>query len=158
MPIQMFLKLDGVEGESTDAAHKGEIDVLAWSWGLSDPAPAAGGGGAAAGKVAIQALSIQKRVDLSSPSLLLLAAEGKRAPAGVLTNRHTTGGEFLILKLNDVLVTSVAIGVMSTADQVAETVTLAFGKIEFDYRPTLPNGGLRPPEAFRWDIARNAPF
>lgn len=47
---------------------------------------------------------------------------------------------------------------MSTADQVAEAVTLAFGKIEFDYRRTLPTGGLGPPKAFRWDIAQNAPF
>ena len=30
-----FLKLDGIPGESTDAKHKGEIDVLSWSWGES---------------------------------------------------------------------------------------------------------------------------
>ena len=38
MPVEMFLKLAGIEGESSDAKHKGEIDVLAWSWGLSEEA------------------------------------------------------------------------------------------------------------------------
>ena len=57
MPVEMFLKLAGIEGESTDAKHKGEIDVLAWSWGLSDPASPVGGGGA--GRVNIENISIQ---------------------------------------------------------------------------------------------------
>src|SRR5208283_1103406 len=147
----MFLKLDGVDGESTDAKHKGEIDIHDWSWGLSAPAQTSGGAsGAAAGKVAIQAISIQKFLDLSSPTLLLFAAEGKRIPSGVLTCRHSTGGEFLVLKLTDALVTSVAVGTSNTADRVAETVTLAFARIEFDYRQTLPTRGLGPEKAFRW--------
>ena len=28
--VDYFLKIDGIEGESQDATHKGEIDVVSW--------------------------------------------------------------------------------------------------------------------------------
>lgn len=155
MSNQMFLKLDGVEGESTDVKHKGEIDLLGWTWGLSELAPASGGGSV---KVAIGTVSIQKLVNSSSPALLLHAAEGQRIASGVLTTRHASGGEFLLVKMTDVLVSSVAVTALNDANQVAETVALAFGKIEFDYRPTLPNGNLGSEKSFRWDVGTNRPF
>ncbi|MGH6799682.1 MAG: type VI secretion system tube protein Hcp, partial [Roseiarcus sp.] len=86
MPIQMFLKLDGIAGESTDAKHRGEIDILGWSWGLSEPTSAQSG--AAAGKVMVQSIAIQKLVDLSSPLLLLASAEGRRIASGTVTTRR----------------------------------------------------------------------
>ncbi len=69
MPVDMFLKLKGIDGESIDAKHKGEIDVLAWSWGLSEEPPQTGGGGGV-GKVKPQDLSVHKLVDIASPLLL----------------------------------------------------------------------------------------
>ena len=49
----MFLKVEGsrmgpVKGESQDEKHKGEIDVLGWSWGMQ--AQTAMGGGGISGK------------------------------------------------------------------------------------------------------------
>ena len=35
MAVDMYLKLTGIDGESSDSTHAGEIDVLAWSWGAS---------------------------------------------------------------------------------------------------------------------------
>ena len=35
MAFDAFLKLDGVKGESFDNTHKGEIDILSFSWGVS---------------------------------------------------------------------------------------------------------------------------
>lgn len=85
MPLQMFLKLDGIDGESTDARHNGEIDILGWSWGLSQPMTTQSG--AVSGKVAIQNLVIQKLVDLSSPALMLASAQGRHIASGTLTAR-----------------------------------------------------------------------
>jgi type VI secretion system secreted protein Hcp len=65
MPVQMFLKLDGIAGESTDPKHKGEIDIQGWSWGLSEPAPSVPQPGVGTGKVSIHDITIQKPVDLS---------------------------------------------------------------------------------------------
>src|SRR5262249_59447329 len=92
MPVEMFLKLAGIEGESSDAKHKGEIDVFAWSWGLSEEAgrgnPQAGSpAGGGAGRAKIERISIQKLVDLASPLLPLFSAQGKH----ITDARLTTG-------------------------------------------------------------------
>jgi type VI secretion system secreted protein Hcp len=160
MSVQMFLKLDGIAGESADAKHKGEIDILGWSWGLSGPEPSSpSGGGAGRGRAAIRNLMIQKLVDLSSPLLLLASAEGRLIRDGTLTTRRAgaNGAEFLLFKMTDVIVASVA--VTATADEgPTESVALAFGKVEFDYSPTLPDGSLGPEKSFRWDVVANRPF
>ncbi|MCK9688689.1 type VI secretion system tube protein Hcp, partial [Scleromatobacter humisilvae] len=35
MAMDMFIKIGSLKGESVDKTHAGEIDVLAWSWGMS---------------------------------------------------------------------------------------------------------------------------
>jgi len=159
MPLQMFLKLDGIDGESTDAKHRGEIDILGWSWGLSDQASAVASG-AGSGKVVIQNLVIQKLVDLSSPALMLASAQGKHIASGTLTTRKAGANtpEFLLVKLTNLLVISLAVSAAAGETQPTETLVLAFGKVEVDYSPTLPNGSLGPQKSFRWDIAANRPF
>jgi len=154
MPFEMFLKLAGIEGESSDAKHKGEIDVLAWSWGLSQEAgsPAAGGGGA--GRVKHEHISIQKLVDLASPLLALFGAQGKHITDGTLTTRKAGkgGDDFLLFKMTDVIVTSVHVAVSKDTGQPAESITLSFGKFEFNYRPTNPDGSLGTAKSSGWDI------
>ncbi len=152
MPVQMFLKLAGIDGESTDAKHKGEIDVLAWSWGLSDPASPGGGGGA--GRVNIENISIQKLVDLASPLLLSFSAEGKHITEGTLTTRKAgkLSGDFLLFKMTDVIVTSVHVSASQDANQPAENINLSFGKVDFDYRPTKADGTLGADLSFKWDV------
>jgi type VI secretion system secreted protein Hcp len=80
MPVEMFLKLSRIEGESPDAKHKGEIDVLAWSWGLSQEAGAPGGGVGGGRRVKIDNISIQKLVDLASPLLPCSAPRASTSP------------------------------------------------------------------------------
>lgn len=156
MSNQMFLKLDGVQGEATHSRHAHEIDILGWSWGLVHATPTATASDVA--RVATEAITVQKFVDIASPALMRLAAERRRIASGVVTTRHASGGDFLLLKMTDVLVDSVRVSASSTTNQIAETVTLTFTRIEFDYRPTLANGGLGPTNSFRWDLPTNASF
>ena len=155
MPIEMFLKLAGIDGESTDAKHKGEIDVLAWSWGLSQEAPSHTGGGGGAGRVNVENISIQKLVDLASPLLLSYSATGKRIATGTLTTRKPgkAAAEFLLFKMTDVVVTSVHVAVSQDTNQPAENVALSFRKVEFDYR--APDGAEK---FFKWDVTANKAF
>ena len=67
MAVDMFLKINGVDGESKDKSHPMEIDVLAWSWGASNSGSAHVGGGAGAGKVNVQDISVTKWVDCIQP-------------------------------------------------------------------------------------------
>jgi type VI protein secretion system component Hcp len=50
MAVDMFIKIDSVDGETQDSKHKKEIDVLSWSWGMTNSGSAHVGGGAGAGK------------------------------------------------------------------------------------------------------------
>ena len=160
MPVEMFLKLAGIAGESTDAKHKGEIDVLAWSWGLSNETPAGGGGGGGAGRAKIENISINKSVDLASPLLLSFGAQGQRIKEGTLTTRRPgkAGSEFLLLKMTNVVVTSVNVAAVQDQNVPTENVTLSFGKLEFTYRSTKPSGGAGAEQTFKWDVAAGKPF
>jgi len=159
MSLDMFLKLTGIEGESTDAKHKGEIDVLAWSWGLSQPEVPSGGTGGGAGRVKIENLSVQKLVDLASPLLLLASAQGSHISDGTLTTRKAgkNGADFLLFKMTDVVVTSVQLGASKGDDNPAETVTLGFRKVEFDYQQIKSDGSSGAAKSFKWDVAANKP-
>jgi len=53
----MFLKIDGIEGESTDSKHKNEIELQSFSWGATQPGSAGHGGGAGVGKVQVHDFS-----------------------------------------------------------------------------------------------------
>ena len=88
MAIDMFLKIEGVEGESTDKSHQGEIDILSWSWGMSQSGTTHMGGGGGSGKVSVQDLSLTKYIDKSSTVLLTHCATGKHIPKAVLTVRN----------------------------------------------------------------------
>ena len=107
-----FLKLDGIPGESVDAKHKGEIDVLSWSWGESQPAPPVSGGGAGAGKVSMTDLHVSANLSKASPQLLLACASGTHLKSAVLTGRKAgkAQAEFLTFSLSDVLVSGYQTG------------------------------------------------
>ena len=102
MAVDMFLKIEGIKGESADKAHKDEIDVLAWSWGISQSGSAQLGPGAGAGKVSVQDLSFTKYIDASSPDLLLSCCNGKHLDEALLTVRKAGENpvEYLKIKMN----------------------------------------------------------
>src|ERR687886_324578 len=91
MAVDMFLKIDSVKGESKDNKHPNEIDVLSWTWGLSNHGSAHVGGGAGAGKVNVQDVQVTKYVDSSSPKLLLACCSGNHYPNALLTVRKAGG-------------------------------------------------------------------
>src|SRR5438094_9556158 len=109
MAVDMFMKIGALKGESKDSKHKGEIDVLAWSWGMSNSGSAHLGGGAGSGKVNVQDLSLTKYIDLSTPDLMLSCCNGKHIPKAQLTVRKPgeTALEYMTLKLEGTTVSSV---------------------------------------------------
>ena len=87
MAVDMFIKIGDIEGESVDATHKKEIDILAWSWGASQSGTTHAGTGGGAGKVAVQDLSLTKYVDAASHALLLACCNGKHYGEATLVVR-----------------------------------------------------------------------
>lgn len=158
MAVDMFLKLDGVDGESKDGAHKGEIDVLAWSWGESNSGTSHLGGGGGAGKVNVQDISITKFIDKASAKLGLYCANGKHIKEGTLVVRKAGEKplEYLKIKMTDILVSSYSTGGSGGEDRLTENVSLNFSKIEYEYQEQKEDGSAEGgPQKFGWDIKKN---
>lgn len=160
MAVDMFLKLEGCKGESQDKKHPDEIDVLAWSWGMSQSGTMHMGGGGGAGKVNVQDLSVTKWVDKSSPVLMQYCSIGKQFKEALLTVRKAGGDdplEYILITMKDVIVTSVSTGGSGGEDRLTENCSLNFSQYKVEYQPQKPDGsadGGKIPWEF--DIAANA--
>jgi type VI secretion system secreted protein Hcp len=156
--IDYFLKLDGISGESKDSKHKGEIELLSFSFGETNSG-SSGGGGGGAGKVQMSDFSFTARTTKASPQLFLSCAQGKHLKQAILTVRKAGGSqqEYLIIKLNDVLVSSYALGGSEGgADGDPQDVfSLNFVKLSYDYKPQKADGSLDAPVHAGWDLSKN---
>lgn len=153
---EMFLKMGEIKGESQDKVHREEIDVLAWSWGMTQ-STATTTGGAGAGKVNVRQLHLTKRTDRSTPALMLLCANGKHEDRAVLTLRKQgeTAVEFYRVVLEDVMVNAVSTGGSAGGDGLIETVALGFARVGIEYISIKPTGEPDEPGRFAWDVVNN---
>jgi type VI secretion system secreted protein Hcp len=156
----MFMKIGSLEGESKDDKNKGWIDVLAWSWGMSQSGTMHGGGGGGSGKVNVQDVSFTKYIDKASPDLFLACCNGKHFPEAKLIVRKA--GEkpldYLIVTMTDVIITSVSTGGSGGEDRLTENVTLNFAKVKVDYTEQTAAGGPGAKPKMGWDIEANKPL
>ena len=157
MAMDMFIKIGDIKGESKDSKHKEKIDVLAWSWGLSNSGNAQVGGGAGAGKVNVQDLSFTKYIDSASCPLMLAASNGKHYKEALLIVRKAGEKplEYVKIKMEDVLITSVSTGGSGGEDRLTENVSLNFAKVSVDYTPQKQDGSADTAIPYSWDIAAN---
>jgi type VI secretion system secreted protein Hcp len=157
MAVDMFMKITGVDGESQDKTHKKEIDVLAWSWGMSNSGSAHVGGGAGAGKVTVQDVSFTKYVDSASPKLMLACCKGTHYDEVNLVVRKAGDKpvEYIKLKLTQVIITAVSTGGSGGEDRLTENVTLNFSKFHLDYTPQDSKGAAGTAIPATFDIAQN---
>jgi type VI secretion system secreted protein Hcp len=150
----IFAKLGDIKGESLDDKHKDEIEVLSWSWGVTNASTHAGGG-AGQGKATFRDLSFTHKIDKASPVLMQACATGVHLKEATITHRKAGKGqqEFLLIKMNDVIVTAVADA--DSDDGAAETVSLAFAKVDLEYRPQKADGSLDAGIHFKYDLKTN---
>ncbi len=155
--VDMFLKIDTVKGESQDDKHKDEIDIMSFSFGVSQQGVAHTGGGSGAGKAAWDDMVIVKRADKSSPSLMLRCANGQHFKDATLTVRKAGGKqeEYYTVKMYEVLISS--FNNQGSGDDAipVEHVSLNYSKIEFTYKVQNKDGSTGSPITTKWDIKTN---
>ena len=159
MALDMFLNIEGeIQGEAQDKVHKDEIDVLAWSWGMSNSGSFHTGGGGGAGKANFQDISVTKWIDSASPILMVYCANGDHFPKAKLTVRKAgkTPLEYLIIDMKNVLITSVSTGGSGGEDRLTENVSLNFAAVKVSYSKQKADGTGEAAKEFTWDIAKNA--
>ena len=145
----MFLKIDGIEGESGDAKHKGEIEIESFSWGASDPGTVGGGG--SAGRVRMEDFTFTTPVTTASPKLFLACVERRRIKTALLTVRRSGSQQhdFLKVTMSDVQVS--AWKQATEAEQPTDQVSLHFGKVQIAYTGQRPDGSAGDTVSAGWD-------
>ena len=157
MAVDILIKIEGVDGESVIQDHEDEIDVLAWSWGMSQSGSMHVGGGAGSGKVNIQDVSLTKYVDKASPSLMRACCNGEHLTEATLTIRKAGKDalDYLKIKMSPVLVTSLDTGGSGGEDRLTENVTLNFAKVEVGYTPQKPDDTGDAEISLIWNVEKN---
>jgi len=154
MASDIFAKLGDIKGESLDAKHKDEIEVLSYSWGVSNAGSMGHGTGGGEGRATFQDLSFVHAVDKASPVLMQACATGVHIKEGTIIHRKAGKGqqEYLVVKMNDIIVTGVTHG--GGGDGHSESVSLAFAKVSLEYKPQKPDGSLDAGVFFKYDIQK----
>jgi type VI secretion system secreted protein Hcp len=131
--------------------------VLSFSFGETQSRPSGTGGGAGAGKVQMSDFSFTARTTKASPQLFLSCAQGKHLKEAILTVRKAGGSqqEYLIIKLNDVLVSAYALAPGEGESEPHDAFSLNFLKLSYDYKPQKADGSLDAPVHAGWDLSKN---
>lgn len=161
MAVDIFLKLsNNIKGESQDSTHADEIDVLAWSWGLTQSGTTHVGAGGGGGKVNVQDISLTKYVDLASNDLVKRCTTGEHIESGELVVRKSGGAapvEYFRIKMENIMISSYSTGGSKDGlDRIQENLTLNFRKFEIAYTLQEASGAAGAESLAGWDIAQNA--
>ncbi|MEL6617272.1 MAG: type VI secretion system tube protein Hcp [Pseudomonadota bacterium] len=158
MAVDIFLHLDKIKGESVDDKHAGEIDVLQWSWGMSQSGTTHLGPGGGAGKVNVRDMTLTKYVDMATHELLKACASGLHIANGFLVVRKAGNVplEYFRVDMTDIMVSSYETGGSGDGqDRIMETVSLNFAKYEVTYSSQKADGSKGPEGKAGFDIAKN---
>ena len=145
MAFDAFLKIEGIEGDSQQKGHAGEIEISSFSWGETNPGSVGKGTGAGTGKVQMQDFHFAMSTSKASPTLMTSCASGKHFPTATLTCRKAGREQqldFIVIKLSDVLISGYSIGGSTGDVDPEDQVSLAFVKIDYLFRETNDQGDI----------------
>jgi type VI secretion system secreted protein Hcp len=147
------------KGETTDAIYKplNAIEVMSWSWGASNPVTiGSSSAGSGAGKVSISSMNIMKKVDTASPLLFLACCQGDHFDEVHLEVRKAgaaDGKAYQIMTMLEVFVESVQES--ASSEEGTESISLAFGTLQFSYAPQDAKGALGTAIPAGWNAKTN---
>jgi type VI secretion system secreted protein Hcp len=158
--VDYYLKIEGVEGESQDSKHKGEIELHSWTYSEHQMGTQARGGGGGAGKVAMADFHFSMTYNKASPKLMLACATGEHFKKAVLTCRKAgkEQQEFLKVVLSDLLVSAYQTGGSAGSNLIpVDQISINYARIEFEYKEQKSNGTLGAAVKAGYDLKGNNP-
>jgi type VI secretion system secreted protein Hcp len=158
MAVDVFLKIKGIEGESADAKHKNEIDVLSYSWGISQTGTMGYGGGGGAGKANFHDFSFIMRMNKATPKLMHAIATGTHIEEAVLCCRKAGGkqADYMIYKFYDLLISNY--DTSGSGEEPFESCSFNFSKMEMEYKVQSADGKVTPAGRFAYDVKANEAY
>jgi len=157
MAFDAFLKIEGVDGESTRKGFEKQMEIQSFNFGASNPSTiGAGGGGGGGGKVSVSSFNILKRSDAASPLLFLACCQGDHYPTAVVTLNKSAGKapiDFIKYEFEEVYVDNIQwSGASGGDDTPTESVSFSFAKVSITYTPQKPDGSKGSPAVGAWDL------
>lgn len=156
MAVDMFIEIDGVNGESS--IKQNAIDIDSWSFGMSQQGTSHVATGSGAGKVSVQDIHIMKQADKVSPTLMLKCCSGEHIKKAKITCRKAGGQkplDYYTIELEDILVSSVQTTGSNGNDLVSESLSINFSKFKVVYTPQTSTGGGSGGVECSWDVSKN---
>ena len=153
-----FLKIDGIDGESQDSEHKGEIELMSWSWGATNSGSMGYGGGGGTGKVSAQDFHFVKKHDKSSPKLMKACMNGKHFPTATVVARKSGEGQKEYMKwiFTDVVISNYQTGGSGGSDPIpTDSIAFNFGAIEMQYKEQTEKGDTKGPIVEKHSLKEN---
>lgn len=165
MAYDGFLKIEGIPGESTDAAHAQWIEILSFRHDVSQPAGSATSriGGRTGARVNVSDFTITKVIDNSTPLLHLYCCNGQHVATAMIELCEAAGSKHMYMRwtLTDVIVSSVKPSGVANEEVFArpiEEVSLNFGSIQWEYVPLTHEGKAGAALVQGWNMVDNTPL
>jgi type VI secretion system secreted protein Hcp len=156
MAFDAFLKVDGIDGETTRKGYEKCIAVQSFSWGGANSSTIGVTGGGGGGKGTLSSLNIMKKADATSPKFFQKCMEGEHIKKASLTLLKSGGKEsvdFIVYELETVYVDAFQnTGSEGGDDTPTESVSMSFGKCTYTYTPQKPDGTKGAPVVGQWDV------
>ena len=156
MAMSMYVQMGDIKGESVESNHKDWIDVLSWTWGMTQTGSGHTGTGNSTAKVSVRDVSFTKYVDKATPNLIKQCCSGKAIGAVTLASNKSQGWDYLVLEMKEVLISSVTSGGTGQDERLIETVTLNFKSFTVKYTPQTDKGDKGAEIPAKWNIAANS--
>jgi type VI secretion system secreted protein Hcp len=153
MANDFHLDLEGVKGESEHADHKGQIAIMSFNWGLSNPAQITGSG-MGQSTVSFQDIHFTKSYDKASPVMAQHLAKGKHFTNATFTCRKPGDGQkdYLVIKMKQLFITSIS-NSSGGNGEIHESISCAYKDIEISYKSQDSKGALGGEIKFAFDLA-----
>ncbi len=158
MAVDMFVQLDKIQGETSDSAIKGGIDIISFSWGMTQTGTMHSGAGGGAGKAAVQDLTVIKYIDKTTPVVMKMCLAGTHIEKATLLVRKAGGKTpvtYMKIIMEKVLISGVQTAGAEKEERITETLTFNFAKVKVEYTPQKEDGSAAAAVLMGWDIAAN---
>lgn len=145
----MFLKIDGITGDSQDPDHTNENEVKSFSWQETTNAASKGGGGGVGAKAVFGDLNVTTKSGKWSTQLLQNSASGNHIKE-VKLFASQPGGGYVKIKLQDVLITNYGTTGSDKDAAVLDQLSMSYAKIFLDTMSADGSTG-----SVGWDVKNN---
>jgi type VI secretion system secreted protein Hcp len=146
----LFLKIEGVEGDSADEFHKKEIEIDHWNVGATVTRVP----GKHAVEKVVHNISVAMRNGKTTPILLQACASGRKFSSAIITGRKAGGKqeEYVKIKMEEVIIANVNLHAASGDSAPVADMVLNFTKIEWEVKTQDDRGLTGMPVRVGYDI------